>query len=441
MKLSRSTYWTAAYAAAMVAGTVTAQAQAPAPTPAPVAPPAEVAVPTPEPTPAPEVMAEPAPVTSMEPMAPTEQTAEEDHEMAESGLALAMFADTYYNFDWNLPGQDMLFYNGNRTHSAYVNDSGFGLAFLGLDASYSSGTIGATASLRYGTAANRLIGQYGNGLTLENVWQAYVTWTPVEKLTLDLGQFATLYGAEVGESWLNVNYTRGALYFYMQPFWHTGMRVAYQATDELTVKAILTNGVNNGLASVPYNGLPSRGPDIGLQLAYAGESVSAYLGYYGSPIESDGNNWSHFVDLVVVGSFGDATVIFNGDVGVNNPAEVGGVDPKNQTYFGLSLAGAYKLSDEFGVALRGEFLKAPSAYGAEFGKSLITATLTLDYKPADGIVIRLDNRLEAADSDMFANGDSSLAPLDPTDPFSDLGLTGGTGTYISSTLGVVVHTN
>lgn len=438
MKLFRSTSWVATFAVAMAAGTGAAQAQDPnAPTtPAPVVADPVPSTPTPTSEPAPvetQLMATTA--APVEETAPVEEAPAEEEAAWSDALSLSMFADAYYNMDWNMPEKGLLNYNGTRTHSAYVNDQGFGLAFLGLDASYSGESVGATASLRFGTGANRLIGQYGNGLTLENIWQAYATWMPTDGLTLDVGQFATVYGAEVGESWLNLNYTRGALYYYMQPFWHTGLRLTYQATDELAVKFLLTNGVNTGLASTPYGGPVTGAPDLGLQLAYAGGDLSAYLGYYGNLIDPDGKNWSHFVDLVLVGALDKVTVIFNGDLGVANFGE----DADSQVYFGLSLAGAYAVSDEFSIALRGEFLSAPEDYGAEFGKSLITGTLTFDYKPADNIVIRLDNRLEAADADMFANGDST-AVFDPTSG-DFVGLDNATGTYISSTLGVVVHTN
>jgi len=430
MKLTRSTFWIAVYALAMVAGTVSAQAQDTAPAAEP-APAAEVAAPPAEPAPieATTGAASTSVVTSQRPEASKEQAAAEPvaEEEVDTGLALSAFADAYYNFDWNLPPQTALGANGTQDHTAYVNSQGFGLAFLGLDASYSHDVVGMMASLRFGSGADRLIGQAGDS-GLANIWQAYGTWTPTDELTIDFGQFATIYGAEVGESWLNLNYTRGALYYYMQPFWHTGVRLAYQATDQIAIKAMLTNGVNNGLATNEVWGPATRMPDVGLQLAYTGDSVSAYVGYYGNPVKPEGRGWSHFADLVLVGSFDALTVIFNGDLGVAGETadEMGEtIDP--QAYFGLSLAGGYAINDQFGVALRGEYLSAPEisdgVYFAPFGTSLITGTLTFEYKPEPHFSIRLDNRLELADQEIFITKDDTSS------------------TYISSTLGVVVHTN
>jgi len=418
MKLFRSSHRVAACAVALFASAASAQ-EAPAADTAPV----EAAPVAAEPAPAP-VMApvEEAPMEE----APAEEAPAEDAAEEEGGLSIGMFADAYYNFDWNLPPQSNLGAN-SVGHTAYVNSQGFGLAFLGLDASYSAGTVSATTSLRFGSGTNQLIGQGGNP-GIENVWQAYVSWAPTEKLTLDLGQYATVYGAEVGESWMNLNYTRGALYFAYQPFWHTGLRAAYQATDELAVKLLVANGVNTALTSDTRNGPSTRAPDLGLQLAYAGEQVSAYLGYYGNPIKPDNRLWSHFVDLVVVGAFGDATIVFNADLGVANlePAD-------SEMYFGVSLAGGYKLTPEWGLAARGEFLMSPelgedpmtmeTVYLAPFGSSLVTGTLTVEYNVSDSMVIRLDNRLEMADAEIFATKDDTSK------------------TYISSVLGVAVHTN
>lgn len=409
MKLFRSSHRVAACAVALFASAASAQAQeAPPAEPAPVE-----AAPAPEPAPAP-VMA-PVEEAPMEDAPAEEAPAEEAAE--EGGLSIGMFADAYYNFDWNLPPQSNLGANGGLGHTAYVNSQGFGLAFLGLDASYSAGTVGATASLRFGSGTNQLIGQAGNP-GIENIWQAYVSWMPTEQLTLDVGQYATIYGAEVGESWMNLNYTRGALYFAYQPFWHTGLRASYQATDELAVKVLVANGVNTALTSDTRNGPSTRAPDLGLQLAYGGEEISAYLGYYGNPIQADGRTWSHFVDLVLVGAFGDATIIFNGDLGVAN------LDPADsEMYFGVSLAAGYKLTPEWGLAARGEYLSAPTELGAQFGESLVTGTLTVEYNVSDSMVIRLDNRLELADAEIFTTKDDTSK------------------TYISSVLGLAVHTN
>src|SRR3989440_9708567 len=61
-------------------------------------------------------------------------------------------------------------------------------------------------------------------------------------LTIIGGKFVTLAGTEVINSTLDVNYSRSILFGYAIPFSHTGARLTYAASDQVTVIV----GVNNG---------------------------------------------------------------------------------------------------------------------------------------------------------------------------------------------------
>ena len=64
-------------------------------------------------------------------------------------------------------------------------------------------------------------------------------------MSFDFGKFDTIYGAEVAESQDNLNYTRGVVYWFTQPLFHTGLRVNAELTDELMLRGLLVNGSNN----------------------------------------------------------------------------------------------------------------------------------------------------------------------------------------------------
>ncbi|MEY4551335.1 MAG: hypothetical protein RL685_7530, partial [Pseudomonadota bacterium] len=145
-------------------------------------------------------------------------------------LQLALFVDAYAS--WQSSGSGTLATLSN--HRAFSGqgstlraENGFGLAFLGLDVSYAAPHWGATANLRFGEGAPiyhvHPTGESDAAFGVELLTQAYLTWRPWEVLTLDLGMFNTPFGAEVLESWKNLNYTRGALYYYAQPAWHSGL--------------------------------------------------------------------------------------------------------------------------------------------------------------------------------------------------------------------------
>lgn len=331
-----------------------------------------------------------------------------------SNLKISMFADAYYNFstakNFDAAGEP----TGVPFHRAYSAANGFSLSFLGTDIVYDTEHFGATASLRFGPSVPIFYAADNGPLGIDNIVQAFVTWKPTDKLKIDFGQFGTIYGAEVAESWKNMNYTRGGLYYAMQPFWHTGVRAALAVTDELTVTGMLVNGVNNIIDG------GKELPSVGIQAAYAMESAAVILGYLGSLDPENDAYFDHFVDLVATAGLGKLNLVFNGDLGIDTKTGNG-----NTMFYGLSLAAGMALTDSLGVALRGEYLADPdgTVWVPGVDSNVITGTLTLDWKPdASGkLIIRWDNRFEKASESIFFDRDGGAAD-----------------TWIQSVLGLVV---
>src|SRR5690606_1300767 len=143
-------------------------------------------------------------------------------------------------------------------------------------------------------------------------------------------QFGTIFGAEVAESWQNLNYTRGALYYALQPFWHTGLRASYQASEMVAVNAMVVNGTNQ--AFVPDNNQPALAIQVALTPI---EELSLSAGYMRQldPMNSDlypgggRAGFDDFIDVVAVVSAGDLTVIGNFDYVITQPDEGSDADP------------------------------------------------------------------------------------------------------------------
>lgn len=331
---------------------------------------------------------------------------EDDETSAFDRLQGRMFVDGYYMKDWSMPSGDQ---NVTATvpHRAFDQTNGFALSFIGLDLDYQDDELGATVNLRFGPSVPRLLigAPPARDLALESVKQAFVSWRPTEGLQLDLGQFDTIYGAEVSESFANLNYTRGALYYLMQPFYHTGIRANYAASDQLTITGLLVNGTNSHFDADEL-------PDLGVQLTFAASSdVSLVGGYILTTIEnamSGKTDVSHLFDVIAKASVGDLALVLNGDVGLNAPHDGDGT-----LFWGASLAASYALADCFDVAVRGELLGNPDAvfYGKEL--TLITGTLTLGVQPIPGhenLLIRLEGRIEHASSELFPDGGTVAMP-------------------------------
>jgi len=313
---------------------------------------------------------------------------------------------------------------GGYYHEAYVQANGFALAAAGIDAAYKGDKLGATVSLRVGPAINRFYAADMRPFGLESLTQAYVTYKPIEQLTLDLGQFNTIYGAEVLESWKNVNYSRGALYYAMQPFWHTGLRANLALSSAFALNALVVNGVNNAFEN-------NRSPSLGLQAVItASDVLSLAVGYLGAINPTQGGNglFQNFFDVVATVTAGGFKLVANADVNLYKPAA--GADGEN--WWGISLAPAYSFCNEFGIGARFEYLSdsanlwgmtktktpfvAEPMDGEESGElsskaALTTLTFTLDIKPIPGVanfVLRPEFRYEMASNYYFFNKDNEL---------------------------------
>lgn len=411
-----------------------------------------------EPPPAPQLVVpvQPAPVSSSVDttafLVPTGQHPVTPEAAAPSWIETAeyrVFVDSYYGMNWNLPKPQI---GPQAEVRAYDLANGFALAWAGGDLSVPAAPVGGTLSLRFGPSAVRYSGCISgqvpcdgdNGLT--NVKQAFGSVRPVKGLTLDLGKFDTSFGAEVADSQDNMNYTRGVLYWLGQPLFHTGFRLEYEATKQLSATLLVVNGWNN---SVDNN----VGKTFGLQGKYASrnEKVSVALGYLGGPehddtdtltcadgqrfdpnlgcvaspgtagntyavdrADSNTSGWRHFVDLVVgINPNKDFAILANASFGQDNPR-----DPAKSSNFvsvswwGAMLGARYDLG-ALGVGARGEYFgdkdgfAIPRAKGTQpnaDGAMLVTGTLTLDADIGPNLILKLDNRLDWADLKIFQSG-------------------------------------
>ncbi|MET0411682.1 MAG: outer membrane beta-barrel protein [Polyangiaceae bacterium] len=420
--------------------------------PLPPPPPSEA---YPPPAPPPPPLPPPPPPGAVTVTVQTTPPEEEKPVEAASPLHLSAFVDAYYAFQTSQQGTPV------PPHFAYAfgspgrtAENGFSLSFAGVDATYDGGQLGATISLRAGPSVNKYYGGDSSPLGIENITQAYVTWTPVQELSIDFGQFATIFGAEVAESWQNLNYTRGALYYLMQPFWHTGLRVSVSPSEQVSITGMIVNGVNTiseacGLLSCDPAS-ENESPSLALQLSLTPNEFFSLAGGWYTTLQpsTDGSYFANFFDLVASLTIQRLSLVFNADLGVADDIER--AEPgyrqtlSDPRFWGISLAAGYQATDSFGIAVRGEVLSDDDniLYGVrttQFGvtfptttqTNLGTLTGTLDFKPVPGssnLIIRWDNRLEFSNKDIFFN----------RTPDSDVP---NTDVWFGSVLGVVVTTD
>ena len=304
------------------------------------------------------------------------------------GVSAQAFASGYYMFNAHLnPG------SYNLIGYPYTQNQGFGLNFAGLDTAYEGESFGATINLRFGPGAPLLT-------PIAPLKQAYATWKPSGSVSLDLGFFDTIFGAEVADEWANVNFSRGALYFNRQPFNHMGLRASIAAGENTGLAFFIANGAT-GASSL--GGLPvddNEVPSVGAQVSFSSGAMFLAIGYMGGPNGTNGNErFGHFIDIVNTYTFGETSIVLNLDVTVDpEPA----ADTDLALLYGGSLALSFGLTETTSFGVRGEFLGSNDEGGPE--DYFVTVTGTLRYKPIDQLIISIEPRAEFSDQPFFIVG-------------------------------------
>lgn len=385
----------------------------PPPGPAAPAPAATAATPVPPPPPPPSA---PTSASASTP-APASATAAADGAPPAASPPLAVFAfvDAYGSFNTNLPRPE---HGATRLH-AFDGDAGFSLAWLGVNVDYATEKVGATVHLRVGPAS-RVYALKDAGSPIELAKQAYVTYKPVANVAIDLGKFDSPFGFEVGDSQSNWSYTRAFLYTLGQPFFHTGLRGTATIASAFEIKAIAVNGWN---VTVDDN----RAKSLGLQLGWVGRSdMSVRLGAIAGAEQPDVVQGANGAQVVVSGANGrlrklvdlvatyDPTgslhLAFNADYATE--ATVG----PTAKWYGAMLAAHVTASDTFGVGLRGEWYRDQGGISTGLANdvTLTSGALTLEATPAKNLLVRLEPRLDHADSPVFRKGFDGSTRTQPT---------------------------
>jgi hypothetical protein len=166
---------------------------------------------------------------------------------ASTGVDIGALTDVYYDWYANKPNisADAPYRNFDTKHNQFA----LSMAELWLaKAPTSDSRVGFKFKLNFGSATSNFIhAAEPGGQPYHNIQEAYASYlAPVGTgLQLDAGVFVTPLGAEVIEAKDNPNYSRGLLFSLAIPYYHSGVRATYNATDKVTVSGGVVNGWNN----------------------------------------------------------------------------------------------------------------------------------------------------------------------------------------------------
>jgi hypothetical protein len=232
----------------------------------------------------------------------------------------------------------------------------------------------------------------------------------------------------------------------------TDFRATYEVSDEVALVGLLVNGWNN---SVDNNVGKTGGLQLTFQMpssTFDGDLLSGAIGYLGGPEQPDtglascagGQTFDqsrnecnatpggletfpvdlgssntkglrHFIDVVFhIQPSEELGILLNGDFGMERvrqsyDARGGTSEYATEKWWGLSAAARYALDRVWALAARGEVYGDPDgrATPPEDGGpdnvdlTLYSGTLTVESRPAEELVVKLDGRLDVASEPVF----------------------------------------
>jgi hypothetical protein len=279
----------------------------------------------------------------------------------------------------------------NSLEYPYADSQGFGLVFAGGDVSYRTDKWGIRVDLRWGQNVDRLT-------EFAPLSRGFATWIPLERLTLDLGYFAAFVGVENADEWRNPTFTRGIIYFKIQPFRHLGLRALIEPHDRVDITVIAARGSIFGTEFPSDVRRSVQVPAVGAQVVYRfAADADVRFGGVGSPNGSNGNrNWQAIFDLIATWNPREWTLFIDGDYEFSTRGPLTGITATRQ--WGVSVGGSYELTDHWSVGSRFEY------FGVDEGSEIranFTLTGTIRYSPVEYLILSLEPRAEFAGSNIY----------------------------------------
>lgn len=317
-----------------------------------------------------------------------------------SGVDIHGYVDTAYSY---LSGMG-IFTSGlaDRVFDTEPNAFNLHQAALTVDYQPKEG-FGGLVNLTAGRDA-RVIASLGEGTSNFDVTQAFVQYAH-GALTIIGGKYVTLAGAEVINSTQDTNYSRAILFGYAIPFTHTGARLTYAASDQVSVIV----GVNNGWDQVQDANKQKTG-ELGLSFTPNKLFSLAIQGYSGVEQLSGGafiGAGTHGVRTLVdaVGTYNatsQLTLLLNVDWGQQeNFTPLIGGNSIRAKWDGAAGYANYQVNDQWRVSVRAEYFDDRDGYRTGVIQKWKEATLTLAYVPTKFFELRGEVRGDKSDSNAF----------------------------------------
>jgi hypothetical protein len=324
------------------------------------------------------------------------------------GIQFGVTFEGFYQYNWNRPFDRV---NLLRAYDTRANVFGIQQAAVVVESAPNveeGRRFGARIDLQYGQATETVQGSPANEPrpdVYRNIWQAYGTYVfPVGRgLQTDFGKFASNLGYETNYAKDNNNFSRAYLFNFL-PFYHSGLRATLPVSDKVTVMYMLTNGIQQ---TEDFNNFKSNHVTA---IVKPNGKLAWTVNYYFGQEQPDGaepdgpDGFFRVFDTYVAYTATDA-LSFGLDVNyVTN--EVNKADPETALQ-GTGVYARYQLSTPAALSVRYERLDDEGLFGG-IDQVLQEATLTAEYKFADGFLLRGEFRRDWSNESFFTTSDPDV---------------------------------
>jgi hypothetical protein len=322
----------------------------------------------------------------------TETPATEKEAEKKSSTTITGSVDAYFRYNFANAKAD----EATNNYTSFTNSqNSFELGMASVKLEHSMGKVGAVIDLGFGTRAEEF--SYADNATRFAIKQAYVTYSPSDKLKFTAGSWGTHVGYELVDAYLNRNYSMSYMFSY-GPFAHTGLK----ADISLGGKNNLMLGIANptDLKSANFQQKMMIGQ---FSTASKNDKIKVYLNYQGGKASDEVK--LNQGDLVVTGAISDKFSIgYNGTYQTWKQKGLDGKYGDDVNWFGSAIYLNVDPQPWFGLTLRGEYFddKDGASVGA-FMSSIFATTLSANFK-VDNLTIIPEIRLESSNNQIYVNG-------------------------------------
>lgn len=312
---------------------------------------------------------------------------------APPSIEIGGLVDTYFDYYSTKPAGDVPLRNFDTRHNQFA----LSMAEVWLaKAPTEDSRVGFKVKLNFGPASSNFIHSTEPGGTpYHNVQEAYASYlAPVGNgLQIDAGAFVTPHGAEVIEAKDNMNYSRSLLFTLAIPYYHSGVRVSYAASDKVTVMGGITNGWN----SFEDNNT-GKTPMVGVTVKPT--SAVSVVGNYMFGPEQAGNNddFRHLIDATVTAAATPkVTLAANYDYGRESFGST------SVSWQGIAAYAKFQATPVVAFTPRFEFLDDTDGFTTGAVQKLKEVTGTLELKANENLQWRIEYRTDFSDEEAFEN--------------------------------------